>query len=197
MNLSSEALNRCTQLLLRYFCPCFNQIHFQRFHSCVWWATDLSFQHGPNTEVHWVEIGWWRRPHFLAPKLQEIFSAPSLGFFGGTLFYQNQISKFLTLQLKPWQMLVSGDDKQLTCLQERPLSVGPSLCCFVDWSLAPQWIFFFEKTISPFCMPDFSKFQRRSSISTLFCCWKLMFFSFKGESLRSIFTIVLIDFGSI
>ena len=82
LNLSSETLNCCTQLLW-YFGPIVNQRHFQRIHSCVWWATGLSFQHEPNTEVHWVEIGRWRRSQFLAPKLQEIVSAPTLGFVGG------------------------------------------------------------------------------------------------------------------
>ena len=52
----------------------------QRLHSCVWWATCFSFQHGPNTEVHWVKIGQWRRPQFLAPKPRKIVSAPILGF---------------------------------------------------------------------------------------------------------------------
>ena len=72
LNSSSETINCCTQLLLRYFGPRFNQRHFQRLHSRVWWATGISFQHGPNTEVHWVVIGRWRRPQFLAPKQQEI-----------------------------------------------------------------------------------------------------------------------------
>ena len=65
------------------FDPIFNQRHFQRIHSCVWWATGLSFQRRPNTEVHWVEIRRWRRPQFLAPKPRKIVSAPSLGFVGG------------------------------------------------------------------------------------------------------------------
>ena len=52
------------------------------------------------------------------------------------------ISKFLTLQLKPWQILASSGDKRLTCLQQRPLSVEPAFCRFVDWTLPPKWIFF-------------------------------------------------------
>ena len=82
LNSSSETLNCCTQLLLRYFGTHFNQRHFQRLHSCVWWATGLSFQHGPTTEVHWVEIGRRRRPQFLDKKPQEIVFAPSLAFVG-------------------------------------------------------------------------------------------------------------------
>ena len=35
VNSSSEILNCCTQLLLRYFGPSFNQWRFQRLHSCV------------------------------------------------------------------------------------------------------------------------------------------------------------------
>ena len=55
-----------------------------------------------------------------------------------------------------------------------------------------------SKTISPICVPDFSKFQRRPA---LFCYWRTVrcwhFFSFRGESLRSVFTIALNDFRSI
>ena len=95
---SSETLNCWTQLLLRYFGPSFNQMHFQRFHSCVWWETDPSFQHGLNVEAHWVEIGIWRRPQFLAPKPRIIFSTPSLGFVGGvrgiTIMLESEISIF-------------------------------------------------------------------------------------------------------
>ena len=56
-----------------------------------------------------------------------------------------EISKFLTLQPKPWYMLASGGDKRLTYLQERPLSIGPALCRFVNWTLPPKWIFFSSK----------------------------------------------------
>ena len=56
LNSSSETVNCCTQLL-RYFGLSFNQTHFQRLHSCVWWATVLSFQHEPNTEVHGLRSG--------------------------------------------------------------------------------------------------------------------------------------------
>jgi len=80
-NSSSETLNCCRQLPLRYFDPSFKQRHFQRLYSCVWWATGLSSKHGPNTEVYWVEIGWWSRPQFFAAKPQEIVSAPpSMGW---------------------------------------------------------------------------------------------------------------------
>ena len=80
LKMSSETLNCWTQLFLRYFDPSFNLRHFQRLHSCVWWKTGLSFQHGPNTKVHWVEIWRWRRPKFLALIPQKIVFAPSFGF---------------------------------------------------------------------------------------------------------------------
>ena len=65
---------------IQYFGQSFNQAHFQRLSSCVRWATDLSFKHGPNTEVHWVEIRRWRRPQFLAPKPKD-FLYTKLGFY--------------------------------------------------------------------------------------------------------------------
>ena len=46
-----------------------------------------------------------------------------------------------------------------------------------------------EKTFSPFCVPDFSKFQKRPALSDLFRCWRIVrcwhFFGFKKEKLRS------------
>ena len=101
LNFSSETLNCCTQLLLWYFGPSFNQRDFQRLHSCVWWVTGLSSKHGPDTEVHWVEIRRWRRPQLLAPKLQEIVFASSLGFIGGvsrnTVLLESKIINFEVL----------------------------------------------------------------------------------------------------
>ena len=66
-------------------------------------------------------------------------------------------------------MLASGSDKRLKYFQERPLSVGATLCRFVDWTLPPKWIISSEKTIPPFCVPDFSKIQKRPA---LFRCWR-------------------------
>ena len=66
-------------------------------------------------------------------------------------------------------MLASGSDKRLKYFQERPLSVGATLCRFVDWTLPPKWIISSEKTISPFFVSDFSKIQKRPA---LFRCWR-------------------------
>lgn len=55
--------DRSLKLLLLYFGLSFNKTPFQ---SCLPWATGHTFQHGSNTEVHWVEIGRWRMPQFLA-----------------------------------------------------------------------------------------------------------------------------------
>jgi len=86
---------------------------------------------------------------------------------------KSEIYNCLTLQPKPWQTLASGGDKQLTCLQERPLSVKSALCRFVNWTIPPKWIFLMWKTISPFCVPYFSKFQR-PYLSALFRCWSIV-----------------------
>ena len=83
-----------------------------------------------------------------------------------------EISKFLTLQPKPWHMLGSGGDKRLKCLKERPLSVGSAVCCFVDWTLPLQWIFFVWKTDFTLLSANFSKFQRRPTLSARFCRWR-------------------------
>ena len=59
------------------------------------------------------------------------------------------------------------------------------------------------------CKKDFiylhARFQQipknTAALSGLFCCWRTArcwwFFSFKGESLWSVFTIILIDYGSV
>ena len=46
------------------------------------WGTGLSLQHGPYTKVHWIEIRWWGRPQFLAPKLGKIVLIPFLSLLG-------------------------------------------------------------------------------------------------------------------
>ena len=82
LNSSSEALHCGTQLLLWYFGPCFHQRWLQSINIIMRWGTGLSLQHGPHTEVHWIEIRWWGRPQFLAPKLGKIGLTPFLSLLG-------------------------------------------------------------------------------------------------------------------
>ena len=74
-----------------------------------------------------------------------------------------EISKFLTLQPKPWEMVASRGDKRLTCLQVRPLSVGPALCRFVDCTLPPKWIFFRLENDFTFLRAKFQQIQKKTS----------------------------------
>ena len=82
LNSSSKALHCGTQLLLWYFGPCFHQRWLQSINIVMRWGTGLSLQHGPHTEVHWIEIRWWGRPQFLAPKLGKIGLTPFLSLLG-------------------------------------------------------------------------------------------------------------------
>ena len=101
----------------------------------------------------------------------------------------------LTLLPKPWHMVVSGGNKRLMVFRNVLWVLGQhSIVLLIELCL--QSDFLSEKQFQ-----SFTKFQRRPALSAPFCCWRTVgcwcFFGFKGESLRSEFTIVLVDFGSI
>ena len=98
---------------------------------------------------------------------------------------------------KPWQLLASGGDKRLTCLQECPLTVGPALYPFVDWTLPAKWIFFRLKNDFTLLHARFQLIQNKtSSLSLLYDSKMLTLLWFQKRNLRSDFAVVLIDFVS-
>ena len=95
-----------------------------------------------------------------------------------------------------------NSDKQFNMTSETSSGCWAStlLLCGLDFASKMNIFSAEKKTIPPFCMPDFGKFQRRPDLSALFRCWRTVicwhFIGFTGESLRSFFTVILIDFGS-
>ena len=206
-NSSSETVNCCTQLL-RYFSPIFNRRHFQRLHSCVWWATGLSFKHGPPLKsiglrsgdegghtallrwklcLHqdWILLDMWEgalscrmvKSSFLKFSFiskqgrgQHIYDV-HICFDFATLFHKNQ-------RIFPsfWPCGPNHDRcgllAAINCYHVfRNVFWVLGQRSVVLWIqvLPPQWIFLYKKTISPFCVPDFSKFQTKLAYQ-LFCC---------------------------